>query len=140
MANWKWFGKVHAFVYQKSKGRIGAKMAGIDIVLMETIGRKSGLQRTVPAACYPYKESVLVVASNNGLPEAPVWWLNLKARPDIHVRLGEESFLVRARELQGLEREEVWPLIVKLNPRQKHYARIAERTLPVIYLERVVEK
>ena len=107
------------------------------MVLMETVGRKSGEVRVAPAACYPYKDSVAVVASNNGGEQHPVWWLNLQAQPQIYVRLGQERFLVCAQELQGEDREALWPDIVRINPRQKHYAKMTTRVLPVVYLRRV---
>ena len=136
MANWKWFGKTHAAIYKLSKGRFGSRMGGIDIVMIDTIGRKSGKTRTVPVACYPYEDSVVVVASNNGLPHDPVWWLNLKAHPEVQVQLGTERFTVMATALEGKERESLWPSIVRINPRQKRYAKMAGRDLPVVYLKK----
>ena len=136
MANWKWFGKAHAAIYKCSKGRVGARMGGIDIVLIDTIGRKTGMTRTVPIACYPYQDSVVVVASNNGLPKDPVWWINLRSHPEVEVQLGAERYIVIAEQLSSAQKEAVWPDIIRINPRQKGYAKIAGRDLPVIYLKR----
>jgi deazaflavin-dependent oxidoreductase (nitroreductase family) len=136
MANWKWFGRAHVALYKATNGKVGAKLGGIDVVLIHTVGRKSGHIRSVPIACYPYKDSVLVVASNNGQARNPLWWLNLKSHPEVEVQLGKEQFTVLAEELLGEEREAVWPGIIKINPRQKHYAKITERLLPVVYLKR----
>ncbi len=92
MADWKLFSKVHQFVYRISKGRVGARLAGIDMVVIHCIGRKSGLGRPTPIACYPYGNNVAVVASNNGADKDPVWWLNLKAHPEVDVQLGKRNF------------------------------------------------
>jgi len=137
MASWKWFGKAHAALYRLSAGRIGARLGGIDMVLVETVGRKTGIVRWLPIACYPYGDSVLVVASNNGLPKDPLWCLNIRAAERVQVRLGRDLYWAKARELQGEEREAAWPDIIKINPRQKHYAKVAGRVLPVIFLERI---
>lgn len=136
MANWQWFGKIHTAVYKATGGRLGARLGGIDIVLVDTIGKKTGLVRTVPIACYPYNDSVVVVGSNNGQDKDPLWWLNLKAHPEVRVYFGRECFTAIARELHGTEREKIWPAIVRINPRQKHYAAITSRILPVVHLKR----
>ena len=53
------------------------------------------------------------------------------------VQLGLERFMIEADELHGQEREDVWPEIVRMNPRQAVYAKMTERRLPVVYLRRV---
>ena len=139
MADWKLFSKVHQFVYRISKGRVGARLAGIDMVVIHCIGRKSGLGRPTPIACYPYGNNVAVVASNNGADKDPVWWLNLKAHPEVDVQLGRETFRVVAEEIVGQAREDFWPEIVRLNPTQQRHQDHTSRVLPVIYLRRVGE-
>jgi F420H(2)-dependent quinone reductase len=136
MANWKWFGKVHIALYKASNGRLGARLGGMDIALIDTIGRKTGQIRQVVLACYPYKEGVVVVGSNNGQENDPVWWLNLKAVPEVKVCVGKNCFTAIAEELNGEEREVFWPVITKINPRQKQYAKMTSRVLPVVYLKR----
>ena len=63
MLSWKHFGDVHKWLYRASGGFLGARMGRIDVALVETIGRKSGLPRCVPIACYPYRDSIVVTAS-----------------------------------------------------------------------------
>jgi deazaflavin-dependent oxidoreductase (nitroreductase family) len=137
MADWKIFSKAHQLVYRLSKGKLGARLAGVDMVVINCIGRKSGQLRPTPIACYPYGNNVAVVASNNGNDHDPVWWLNLKATPNVEIQLRSEVFGVMAREVIGIEREEFWPEIVKLNPLQQRHQDHTTRVLPVIYLERV---
>lgn len=136
MANWNWFGKVHSQLIRITGGRIGARMVGIDMALIEAIGRKSGVVRAVPIACYPYQDSVVVVASNNGQDKHPLWWLNLEAHPNVFVRVGTERYEVIAELLTGEEREIFLPQIYKINPRQKTYVAMTKRVLPVVYLKR----
>jgi len=62
--NWKFFGKMHGAIYRWSGGRIGARMGWIDVALVETLGRKSGERRVAPIACYPYRDSIVLSASN----------------------------------------------------------------------------
>ena len=137
MADWKFFSKAHQLVYRISKGKLGSRLAGVDMVVINCIGRKSGKTRPMPIACYPYGNNVAVVASNNGNDKNPVWWLNLKAKPQVNIQLGSDTFNVHAEELVGEERENFWPKIIKLNPLQQRHQNHTDRILPVIYLKRV---
>jgi deazaflavin-dependent oxidoreductase (nitroreductase family) len=137
MANFEWISKVHRFVYHHSKGAIGGYL-GRPMVLMYTIGAKSGLTRIVPLQCYPVEpDGVLVLASNNGQPKAPAWYHNLKAHPDIQIRLGRQLRHVHAEELSPEQREKAWPEMRKQNGQIETYARKAGRVLPIILLRTV---
>lgn len=135
--DWKWFGKFHTQLYRLSGGRIGARLDGLDMVLLETIGRKSGKLRTIPLACYPYKDSVIVVAGNSGLDKEPVWWLNLQQNPEIDIQLGRKRYRVRAEKLAGEERENCWQQVTAVNPRLLKYKEQVSREIAVINLKRV---
>ena len=135
--DWKWFGKFHTKLYRLSGGRIGAKLDGLEMILLDTIGRKSGQVRTVPLACYSYKDSVIVVAGNSGLDREPVWWLNLKSQPEINVQLGRENFKVAAEELLDNERDECWQQVVNVNSRLIEYKEKVSRQIAVVYLRRI---
>jgi deazaflavin-dependent oxidoreductase (nitroreductase family) len=136
VANWEWFSRLHRAVYEKSGGRLMARLAGIDMCLLTTTGRKSGLPRTQPLACFPRGRNLVVVASNNGQDHDPAWWKNLEANPEAQVRFGRESFRVRAARAQGAERAELWPWLVKQNPLYARYAKKTRREIPVVVLKR----
>ena len=72
MANWAWVTKWHTRVYRGTDGRVGARLAGIPMCLLTTVGRKSGLPRSLPLACFERDGSWIVVASNNGQDHDPV--------------------------------------------------------------------
>ena len=135
MANWEWFTKTHRWVYRKTGGRIGAKLAGTNMLLLTTTGRKSGLERTIPLACYPRGNDLVIVASNNGQDRHPVWWLNLQKNPDVKVRFGREARRMRAREATGEERERLWPWLKEEMPRYDVYEKRTSRLIPVVVLE-----
>ena len=134
MANFEWITKAHRFVYDKTGGWVGSWL-GRPMVLMYTIGAKTGLPRTIPLQCYPAgDEGVMVLASNNGQAKAPGWYFNLKAHPDIEIRLGRKKLRVHAEELSPERRAEVWPAMRKQNPAIDNYAARAGRVLPVMLL------
>jgi deazaflavin-dependent oxidoreductase (nitroreductase family) len=136
MLNWKHFGKVHALIYRLTGGRIGARMGWIDVALVETIGRKSGQPRCVPIACYPYRDSIVVSASNSGKESHPAWYLNMQANPAVTVQLGSERYKALAEDVVDEERDALWAKIVQMNKHQGEYLQIAERKIPLVWLRR----
>ena len=136
MFNWKYFGKVHGALYRLSGGRCGNRMGWIDVALVETVGRKSGKRRTAPIACYPYRDSVVVSASNSGQERHPAWYLNMQANPEVSVQLGKERFRATAEEVPDEEREELWKTIVEMNKHQGEYLSKVERKIPLVWFRR----
>ncbi len=134
--NWKYFGKLHEKLYRLSGGRLGARMGWIDVALVETVGRKSGKLRTAPIACYPYRDSIVVSASNSGAERHPAWYLNMQADPNVTVQLGREKFRAVAVEVPEEEREALWQKIVEINHHQGEYLARTERRIPLVWLKR----
>lgn len=137
MPNWDWFARLHRGVYRRSGGRLLARLAGIEMLLLTTHGRRSGLPRTTPLACFRDGEDLVVVASNNGQAHDPAWWKNLEADPRASVQLGRDRFPVRAELATGAERERLWPWLVGQNRVYARYARKTSREIPVVVLKRV---
>jgi deazaflavin-dependent oxidoreductase (nitroreductase family) len=134
--SWKLFGKMHQALYRLSGGRLGARMGWIDVALVETIGRKSGQIRSVPIACYPYRGSIVVSASNSGKESHPVWYLNMQANPAVTVQLGRERYRAIAEEVPEEERAALWETIVRMNKHQGEYLKKARRRIPLVWLRR----
>ncbi len=137
MFNWKYFGKVHGLLYRLSGGRFGDRMGWIKVALVETVGRKSGKLRTAPIACYPYRDSVVVSASNSGQESHPAWYLNMRANPEVTVQLGRERYRAVAEEVPDEEREALWETIVDMNKHQGEYLAKVERKIPLVWFRRV---
>ena len=137
MINWKYFGKVHKLLYRVSGGKYGARMGWIDVALVTATGRRSGKQRTVPIACYPYRDTVAVSASNSGMESHPAWYLNMQANPRVTVQLGRERFEAMAEEVPAEEREALWESVVKINKHQGEYLASVEREIPLVWFRRL---
>lgn len=136
MSAWKHFGDAHTWVYQRSGGRIGARMAGRDMLLLTTTGRRSGEPRTLPLAYLTDGDALVIVASNAGQSRHPAWFHNLRADTRARVRVGREVFDVRAEVAEDAERQRLWPLLTAYNPPYAAYERKTERTIPVVVLRR----
>jgi deazaflavin-dependent oxidoreductase (nitroreductase family) len=107
---------------------------GLDMCLLTTRGRKSGLERTIPLVCFPRGDEVIVIASNNGQDRNPTWWLNLQANPVARVRLGRSERRMRARLATPEQRAELWPWLKERNPFLERHQRSTTREIPVIVL------
>ena len=137
MANFEWFTKAHRFAFHHTHGWIGGNL-GRPMVLMYTIGAKTGQERRVPVHYYPVEpEGILVLASNNGQTKAPGWYYNLKAHPDIDILAGRQKRRAHAEELDAERRAAVWPDMLRQNPAIATYAAKAGRVLPVMLLRTV---
>ena len=137
MANWAIVGRIHRALYRASGGRIGGRLAGMDMLLLTVRGRKTGEPRTVPLACFPDGEDRIVVASNNGQDHNPVWWLNLQAHPDAEVMLGRATWKIRAQLADPQQRARLWPELKKVNPAYVRYEDKTDREIPVVILRPV---
>ena len=136
MANWRYFGLVHKKLYQLTGGRCGARMGWIDVALVETRGRKSGQPRIAPIACYPWKDSIAVSASNNGQEHHPAWYLNMRANPKVTVQLGKERFTALAEDVTGAEKEALWKVVTDINKHQTEYRANTTRDIPLVWLKK----
>jgi deazaflavin-dependent oxidoreductase (nitroreductase family) len=136
MANWLWFTKLHRSIYEKSDGRVMKRLAGLDMLLLTTTGRRSGQPRTLPLACMKDGDDLVVVGSNNGQDHDPAWWLNLQTKPKARVRFRREVFPARAERAVGTEYERLWPLLKQYNPHYAKYEQKTSREIPVVVLKR----
>src|SRR5689334_2553661 len=119
--------------FRANRGELTGQMAGRQVMLLTTKGRKSGEERTVVIGYRPFHGEFAVIASNNGAPNPPSWFLNLEEDPTATVEVGSEKFEVRARVATPEERAEAAKVIDYLGPQQAR----TEREIPVVVLEKV---
>ncbi len=133
---WKYVGDVHGWLYEKSEGRFGKRLAGLDMVLLTTTGRKSGRKWRLPLAAYSDRGEWVVVASNGGQSTHPAWYLNLVANPMVDVRAGRDRYAGRADLADAAECERLWPLLVGYNSLWGGYREKTDRQIPIVILRR----
>jgi deazaflavin-dependent oxidoreductase (nitroreductase family) len=129
------FSRTHALLLRLTRGRVGRRFMGGDVLVLRTVGRRSGKPREAPMFYVPYRDGYAVVASNAASERPPAWWLNLQARPEAEATVGDGWRPVRAREASPAERDELWPLFVDMYRGYDHYKEIARREMPVVVLE-----
>ncbi len=107
-------------------------------LLLTTTGRKSGEPRDAPLLYGEAGESYIVIASKGGLPNHPIWYLNLEANPACELMVGPKAVSARSRVAQGEERERLWEQMARIYPPYIEYQeRAAARTIPVVVLDPV---
>jgi deazaflavin-dependent oxidoreductase (nitroreductase family) len=124
-------GKLNVPLYRASRGRLFGQIAGTPVLLLTTVGRRSGQPRTVPVVYLPDGERIVVIGSNAGHEAAPAWSLNLEANPVAEVEVGGERRKVHARVAAGEERAALWR---KMNEQYSGFDDYSARTTREIRL------
>lgn len=137
MANWIVFTRAHCAIYRGTRGLIGGRLMGIQMLLLTTKGRKTGRSRTLPLAYVEYRGDLVIVASNGGSPHPPAWWLNLQAAETAGVQVAGERFEVHWRTAPTAERMEYWRKLQAAIPAYRIYRVRTDREIPVVLLRRV---
>lgn len=104
------------------------------MLLLHTIGARSGREHIVPMRCLPDGETLYVFASAHGSAKHPDWYHNLIANPEIVIEKGTETIPVRATEIHGAERDAIFARQKARFETFANYERTLERTIPVIAL------
>ncbi len=130
------FTGLHGKLYKLSGGRIGSKMSDGAIIVLGHTGAKSGKARSTPLVGGDHPEGWVVIAGYSGHDEHPAWYHNLKANPEDTVLLGKETVNVRAREVEGEERDRLWDEMVEVYSDYNEYKAVTDRQIPVLVLER----
>jgi deazaflavin-dependent oxidoreductase (nitroreductase family) len=98
-------------------------------------GRRSGTAREVTLYAFDDGDRLIVVGSRGGDAKDPAWVRNLRAAPLARIRVGPEERDVRAREVDGAERERLWELVCREFPLYATYQRRTKRLIPLFALE-----
>jgi F420H(2)-dependent quinone reductase len=131
--------RAHAQLIRWTGGRIRRSFiftGGMPLLVLTTIGRKSGKRRSTPVGYLRFGDGYAVIASNAGSDRVPAWWLNLQADPEAEVLADRTRHAVRARRATAVEDDLVWAEFARLNPGFDEYRKLTRRRIPVVVLER----
>jgi deazaflavin-dependent oxidoreductase (nitroreductase family) len=121
----------------ESGGTDGTELQGKPVILLTTIGAKSGKIRKTPLMRVEHGGEYAVVASLGGAPKNPVWYYNIKANPRVELQDGTETHDYEAREVFGDEKASWWERAVEAWPDYANYQKKTDRQIPVFVLTRV---
>ena len=125
-----------AELYESSGGTAGTTIQGKPVVVLTTIGNKSGKLRKTPLMRVEHDGRYAVVASLGGAPQHPVWYHNVVANPQVELQDGPQKWDMVAREVTGEEKALWWKRAVEVWPDYAEYQKKTDREIPVFVLER----
>ena len=131
---------LHNLIYRLSKGRIGSEMWGVKVLLLSTVGRKSGKSLTAPLGYFEHEGAYVLTASNGGAPNNPAWYHNLMAHPRVTVQVKERVIYVEATEAQEPLRSELWAKLITQAPIYAGYERRTTRKIPMLLLKETLSR
>jgi deazaflavin-dependent oxidoreductase (nitroreductase family) len=124
--------------FRVNAGKVGGPFAGAPLLLLHTIGARTGKERVNPMMYQDIGGSaVAVFASKGGEPTHPDWYHNLVANPDVTAEIGSETRHFRARTATGDERERIWTQQKQDYPGYADYEAKTDRKIPVVILDPV---
>lgn len=126
-------------LYESSGGREGTSLRGMPVIVLTTIGVKSGKLRKAPLMRVEHDGAYAAVASLGGAPKNPVWYSNVVAHPLVELQDGTRKWDMRARGVTGEEKAVWWERCVAAFPDYADYQVKTDREIPVFVLEPAAE-
>lgn len=129
-----WVAK-QARIYEESGGTKGTTVHGSPCLLLDYRGRRSGGWHRTVLIYGRDADSYLVVASNGGADDHPLWYRSIQENPGVRLRVDTARFTARAHTLSPQEKARVWPHLVSVFAPYESYQRKTKRDIPVIRLQ-----
>jgi len=123
--------------FRANGGKVGGAFAGRTLLLLHTVGAKSGESRINPVAYVRDGDRLVIIASKGGAPTNPDWYHNIVANPLVTVEVGTETFQARAEVPVEPERTRLYDKMVAVMPGFAAYRERTRRVIPVVILKRV---
>jgi deazaflavin-dependent oxidoreductase (nitroreductase family) len=130
------FNKAIVEEFRSNHGVVGGPFEGATLLLLHTVGAKSGKARLSPLAYLAVDGMMLIIGSYAGAPKDPAWVHNLRALPRAHVEVGTEAYDVDVRELPPEERDAAYAKITEMAPTFAEYQAKTTRKIPLFELVR----
>lgn len=132
----RWFTRLQVAVFRATKGRLmNSFPGGYPVCIVTTRGAKTGKVRRVALIHLPHGDNKLLVASQGGMPQNPVWYHNIKAHPDVQIMVDGAERTYRARQVSDEEKAALWPHLLSLYPDFDQYQARTDRNIPVFLCE-----
>lgn len=126
---------LNTWVYRLTGGRVGGKfLRGAPVMLLTTVGRKSGKARTTPLLYLEEEEQIVIVGSQGGMPKHPLWVLNLETNPECEVQVGSRTRKMNARRASDEEKAGWWPKLTAMYRDFDDYQARTDRNIRVFVL------
>jgi len=125
---------LNTFVFQLTGGRVGGQMGKQSVLLLHSVGRKSGKDYVTPLSFFRDAENYLVVASNWGRETDPDWFRNLMHAPRTRIQVKGKLLDVQVRQATAEEYPRLWKWVTSQNPQYVQYQQTTSRRIPIVVL------
>lgn len=122
--------------FHANEGKVGGPFEGANLLLLHTVGAKSGLERINPVMYFMDDDRYVVIASKGGAATHPDWYRNILANPEISVEVGTEKFPVIAAVASEPGRTKLYEKMESISHGFTEYKHKTSRTIPVVTLTR----
>ncbi|MFN8412741.1 MAG: nitroreductase/quinone reductase family protein [Anaerolineales bacterium] len=129
---------INAFLIRATRGRLGSQLGKQTILVLNTIGRKSGQVRSIPIAYFFHEGNYLIVESNWGRDNHADWYFNLLKNPQTSLEVKGKTINVNARFAEGEEYVRLWEYLSKKHPPYAEYQKMTTRKIPIAIFEPIV--
>ena len=134
MADGEDFNAKNIAEFRANHGRVGGQFEGAPMLILQTVGAKSGQPRTNIMTYLEDGDRYLIFASNAGADTHPAWYHNVAANPEVRIEVGDDAFDAVATAFDGAERDEKYAEQVRRYPGFGEYQEKTSRTIPVVAL------
>ena len=131
----KQFIRLQVYMYRRSGGKRMGMLRGMPLLLLTTVGRKTGIERVTPLMYIRDGENYVITASNSGGATHPAWFVNIKANPQASIQVGDMSGGVTARQASAEEKARLWAELVQRAPFFEDYRQKTTRDIPMVILQ-----
>ncbi len=138
----RWFVRLawatHRRMYRITRGKIGLwrpKPGRWGAMRLTTIGRRSGMERSVILGYFEDGPNLVTMAMNGWSEGEPAWWLNLQAQPEARIEIKDGAYPVRGRAAEGEERDRLWSRWGEIDKDLDAYAALRGTETAVVVLE-----
>ncbi len=125
---------LNVFFIRISRGRIGGRLGTQTVLLLHTVGRRSGRRIVTPIAYFYVDGIYFLVASNWGGEKNPAWYYNLKQQPHASIQVRGADIPVEAHAAAGEEYDRLWKYATEHHPPYLHYKEMTSRRIPIVVL------
>jgi deazaflavin-dependent oxidoreductase (nitroreductase family) len=130
------YNRLTAEEFRANHGQTKGDFEGRPILLLSTLGAKTGDERVTPLIYADYGDRLIVTAAAGGQPNNPGWYYNLVANPTVRVEVGDEVFSVDAIVTSGADRAVIFAERCASSPAFNEYQQKTTREIPIIALTR----
>ena len=121
-------------LYPLTDGKFGGRVQGLQVLLLTTMGRKTGEERTTPLGYFMDDGNYIITASNAGRDRHPAWFHNLRADPHVKIEIKDRQLEAEAEVASSEKRRSLWSQLISLSPAYANYTKKTNRQIPLVIL------